>query len=93
MSPAGTFWFFTVLTVIGGIWAWFTIPETSGRSLEAMDALFRLPWYRIGRHGQKDAETADQYARERALEEKAAMTGATTQVEVVKDSEGAREKV
>lgn len=85
MSPNGTFWFFTVITVIGGCWAWFFIPETSGRSLEGMDALFRLPWYKIGRYGQKDAESSDQFARERVLEEKHAATG--EQVEVVKGSE------
>jgi hypothetical protein len=87
MSPNGTFWFFTAITVIGGVWAWFFIPETSGRSLEGMDALFKLPWYKIGRYGQKDAEASDQFARERILEEKSAATGGATQVEVVKGSE------
>jgi hypothetical protein len=27
------------------------IPELSGRSLEAVDAIFDLPWYKIGRFG------------------------------------------
>ncbi|KEF52357.1 uncharacterized protein A1O9_11598 [Exophiala aquamarina CBS 119918] len=84
MSPKGTFWFFTVITVIGGCWAWFFIPETSGRSLEGMDALFRLPWYKIGRYGQKDAESSDHFARERVLEEKHPTTG--EQVEMPKGS-------
>ena len=84
MSPKGTFWFFTVITMIGGVWAWFFIPETSGRSLEGMDALFRLPWYKIGRYGRQDAETSDQFAREQVLEEKAAAGGNATQVEVAK---------
>jgi hypothetical protein len=29
------------------------IPELSGRSLEAVDAIFDLPWYKIGRYGGK----------------------------------------
>ncbi|EXJ67594.1 uncharacterized protein A1O5_08939 [Cladophialophora psammophila CBS 110553] len=83
LSPRGTFWFFTTITILGGIWAWFFIPETSGRSLEGMDALFRLPWYKIGRYGQREADASDQLARERVLEEKAAVGGSAAQVEVV----------
>ncbi|KIW66253.1 hypothetical protein PV04_08452 [Phialophora macrospora] len=84
LSPNGTFWFFTALTVLGGVWAWFFIPETSGRSLEGMDALFKLPWYKIGRYGQKEAEVSDQFARERVLEEKSGAGGGAAQVEVVR---------
>ncbi|KAK7678264.1 hypothetical protein QCA50_018737 [Cerrena zonata] len=32
-------------------WAWFFLPEVSGRSLESMDDIFNLPWYLIGRRG------------------------------------------
>lgn len=56
MGPAGTFWFFTSITLIGGVWAWFFIPETAGRSLEGMDRLFTLKWYQIGRFGERDAD-------------------------------------
>jgi hypothetical protein len=59
LQPSGTFWFFTALTCIGGIWAWCFIPETAGRSLESMDALFRLPWYKIGLHGAEGAAVED----------------------------------
>ncbi|KIW80764.1 hypothetical protein Z517_07380 [Fonsecaea pedrosoi CBS 271.37] len=83
LSPKGTFWFFTAITILGGVWAWFFIPETSGRSLEGMDALFRLPWYKIGRYGQREANFSDQLERERVLEEKAAVGGSAAQVEVV----------
>lgn len=55
LGPAGTFWVFTAITIIGGIWAWFFIPETAGRSLEGMDRLFTLKWCQIGRMGEKDA--------------------------------------
>lgn len=59
LGPAGTFWFFTVITAVGGIWAWFFIPETAGRSLEAMDHLFQLRWWQIGRYGERDAKEKD----------------------------------
>ncbi|KAJ6153555.1 Major facilitator superfamily domain general substrate transporter [Penicillium chermesinum] len=59
LSPKGTFWFFSAVTVLGGAWVWFSVPETAGRSLESMDRLFSLPWYKIGRHGNKDAEEQD----------------------------------
>jgi Sugar (and other) transporter len=55
LSPAGTFWLFSAVTAVGGVWAWFFIPETAGRSLEAMDRLFTLKWYQIGRHGAAEA--------------------------------------
>lgn len=69
LGPAGTFWLFTVITIIGGIWAWFFIPETAGRSLESMDRLFTLPWYQIGRFGTKDADDR-QEAEDRVRDEK-----------------------
>ncbi|RFU79739.1 major facilitator superfamily domain, general substrate transporter [Trichoderma arundinaceum] len=56
LSPAGTFWFFSAITIIGGLWVWLTIPETSGRRLESIDELFSLPWYKIGLHGNKIAD-------------------------------------
>lgn len=55
LGPAGTFWLFTVITVMGGAWAWFFIPETAGRSLEGMDRLFTLRWWQIGRFGEEEA--------------------------------------
>lgn len=65
LGPAGTFWFFTIVTAIGGLWAWFFIPETAGRNLEGMDDLFRLRWWRIGRYGEKDAKSRDEGREER----------------------------
>jgi len=59
ISPKGTFWCFAAVTFVGGLWVWFFVPETSGRSLESMNRLFELPWYRIGLHGNKDAEERD----------------------------------
>lgn len=59
ISPKGTFWCFAVVTLLGGAWVWFFVPETAGRSLESMDQLFELQWYKIGRYGNKDAEARD----------------------------------
>ncbi|THW70504.1 putative quinate permease [Aureobasidium pullulans] len=71
LGPAGTFWLFTAITIIGGAWAWFTIPETSGRSLEGIDKLFELPWYKIGRFGAQEAEISDQFEADKMDEKKA----------------------
>ena len=60
LGPAGTFWFFTVVTALGGVWAWFFIPETAGRSLEGMNRLFSLRWWQIGRRGEDDAKQQDE---------------------------------
>lgn len=65
MAPKGTFWFFAAVTIIGGLWVWFSVPETAGRTLESMDRLFQLPWHQIGRHGNQDAEIKDQAVDEK----------------------------
>ncbi|KAA8642542.1 hypothetical protein EYZ11_004519 [Aspergillus tanneri] len=59
ITPMGTFWFFAAVTILGGLWVWVTVPETAGRSLESMDRLFELPWYKIGLYGNRDAEQRD----------------------------------
>ncbi|KAJ6789786.1 hypothetical protein PWT90_02336 [Aphanocladium album] len=59
ISPKGTFWCFAAITIIGGLWVFLSVPETSGRSLESMDRLFDLPWYKIGLYGNRDAELQD----------------------------------
>jgi hypothetical protein len=51
MTTGGTMMFFSIVTAVGLIWVWFFLPETSGRSLEALDEMFNLPWYLIGRKG------------------------------------------
>lgn len=60
ISPKGTFWCFAAVTILGAAWVWFFVPETAGRSLESMDRLFSLPWYKIGRYGNQDAEQLDE---------------------------------
>jgi hypothetical protein len=69
LGPAGTFWFFSAITAIGGVWAWMFIPETAGRSLEGMDKLFNLKWYQIGRMGEADAKQQDEVAGIVAMED------------------------
>lgn len=51
MKPEGTFFFFAAVTLLGLVWMWWFLPETAGKSLEAMDEMFNLPWYIIGRKG------------------------------------------
>ncbi|KAI8957319.1 putative MFS quinate transporter [Daldinia sp. FL1419] len=78
ISPMGTFWFFATVTIIGGLWVWFFVPETGGRSLESMDRLFELPWHKIGRRGNEDADRKDE-----VFDEKAGIRAVADQVEVV----------
>lgn len=59
ITPKGTFWFFAAVTMVGGLWVLFSVPETAGRTLESMDRLFALPWYKIGLQGNKDAAERD----------------------------------
>jgi hypothetical protein len=83
LSPKGTFWLFTAITVIGGVWAWFFIPETSGRSLEGMDNLFKLRWWQIGRFGEKDAQGHDEHDKAQKAEFMREKEAGFEQVEVV----------
>jgi len=53
LSPNGTFWLFSAVTLLGLAWVWFFLPETAGKSLEGMDELFSLSWHIIGRKGAK----------------------------------------
>jgi sugar porter (SP) family MFS transporter len=51
MTHGGTMLFFSIVTAIGLAWVYFFLPETTGKSLEAMDEMFNLPWHLIGRKG------------------------------------------
>ncbi|KAK2755087.1 hypothetical protein FQN54_006616 [Arachnomyces sp. PD_36] len=66
LTPAGTFYFFTALSIIGAVWVWLCVPEAAGRSLEDIDRLFDLPWYQIGLYGNK---FADEFEREKEARE------------------------
>ncbi|EAZ63468.1 quinate permease [Scheffersomyces stipitis CBS 6054] len=51
MNNYGAFYFFVGVMVMSLFWAWFFVPEVTGRSLESMEDIFNLPWYIIGRKG------------------------------------------
>lgn len=53
MTNGGTMFFFAFVTLSGLGWAWFFLPELANKSLEAVDAVFALPWYQIGRKGKQ----------------------------------------
>lgn len=36
----GTFIFFGVFATLSGVWTWFCVPETKGKTLEQMDEVF-----------------------------------------------------
>lgn len=84
IAPTGTFWTFAAITIAGGIWVLVSLPETAGRSLESMDRLFQLPWYKIGLFGNRDAEERD---NQEIVNEKSA--NSATHVEI---SEGDADK-
>lgn len=82
MGPAGAFWFFVAVSGFSAIWAWLSIPETSGLSLECMDRLFTLPWYQIGRYGQSEARVL-QNAHDEKLDEMTKRREMTVHVESI----------
>ncbi len=90
ISPKGTFWSFAAITILGGLWVWLSVPETAGRTLESMDQLFELPWYRIGLQGNADAKQ-----RDLTVEEKGAVEGPKDESEPtsreVENVQGARQ--
>ncbi|RYC58947.1 hypothetical protein CHU98_g7272 [Xylaria longipes] len=88
ISPGGTFWFFSAVTVLGGVWVWFFVPETGGRSLESMNRLFELPWHRIGRYGNDDADRLDVAIGEKQTD---MLGGAAEHVDVAERTRTSRE--
>ncbi|KAL4876985.1 hypothetical protein BJY04DRAFT_231142 [Aspergillus karnatakaensis] len=43
----GAFLFFGVICLVGLVYVFFAMPDTTGRSLEALDQLFDRPWYTV----------------------------------------------
>ncbi|CAG8909960.1 unnamed protein product [Penicillium egyptiacum] len=70
LGPHGTFYFFGVISIVGGLWVWLFVPEAAGRSLETIDKMFDLPWYKIGLYGRKFAEEYDREQEEIYRDEK-----------------------
>ena len=40
LTPKGTFWFFTGMSLLGLVFAWVFLPETSGKGLEETNKLY-----------------------------------------------------
>jgi len=62
LTPPGTFWFYGAVSLISGLWVFFCLPEAAGRSLETIDRLFELPWYKLRLYGKKVADENDHLA-------------------------------
>ncbi|KAG7665177.1 uncharacterized protein J8A68_001233 [[Candida] subhashii] len=46
LKPYGAFYFFVAVMVLGLVFAFF-LPELHGRSLESIEEIFTLPWYKL----------------------------------------------
>ncbi|SAM81185.1 related to Quinate permease [Ustilago bromivora] len=54
LKGAGTFAIFAAMSLLVALPVYlFLLPETSGKSLETIDELFDLPWYKIGRASRR----------------------------------------
>lgn len=40
LQPRGTFWFFSAMSILGFIYAWLVLPETSRKGLEESNRLY-----------------------------------------------------
>ncbi|KAF0318848.1 solute carrier family 2 [Colletotrichum asianum] len=49
MHSWGPFLLFTLFTTISTTNCYFAYPETKGMSMEKMDQLFQMPWYKVGK--------------------------------------------
>lgn len=54
MGKGGTLLFFAVVTAVGFVWVLVSVPELAGKSLEEIDAVFELSWWRIGIWGGRE---------------------------------------
>jgi hypothetical protein len=68
MHAWGPFLLFTLFTTMMTIYCFFAYPETKGLSMESMDELFTMPWYKVGRASFKVLES--QKAANASTEEK-----------------------
>ena len=63
MHSYGPFALFAAFMFIGFIWVYVAFPECKGRSMESMDALFSMPWWKVGPASVKktviDSETGE----------------------------------
>ncbi|RJE20362.1 Sugar and other transporter [Aspergillus sclerotialis] len=59
----GAFVFFGCICLLGLAYVFFAIPDTTGRSLEALDSLFQRPWYTVYQvaYSSRDDIQVEQY--------------------------------
>ncbi|KAL8396483.1 hypothetical protein RB596_009838 [Gaeumannomyces avenae] len=60
----GAFVFFLSICSVSLVYVYLALPETSGRSLESMDKLFDVPWYRVHKMAYPAADDLKPAARE-----------------------------
>ncbi|KAL6450945.1 qutD Probable quinate permease [Candida maltosa Xu316] len=61
MKNYGTFYFMFGINFFSFFWALFCVPELKGKSLEAIEDVFKLPWYMVGLKGGKVADRSATY--------------------------------
>lgn len=49
MHAWGPFLLFAIVTTLMTVYCYFAYPETRGLSMEGMEELFAMPWYKVGR--------------------------------------------
>ncbi|KAL1857006.1 hypothetical protein VTK73DRAFT_8154 [Phialemonium thermophilum] len=81
MHAWGPFALFTACTAVSTTWVYLAFPECKGRSMENMDALFYLPWYKVGRASLKTPRASEPDSEKRETEPESEKTEAYVHVE------------
>ena len=55
MHSWGPFALFTAFTAVATVWVLLLFPECKGCSMESMDALFNLLWYKVGKSSVRNS--------------------------------------
>lgn len=63
MGDYGALAFFSCILFLGLLFAIFMVPEPAGHSLESIEELFSLPWYKIAHHKFKEATLEEKEAK------------------------------
>ncbi|KAL8343308.1 hypothetical protein RB598_004581 [Gaeumannomyces tritici] len=81
----GAFVFFLCICSVSLVYVYLALPETSGRSLESMDKLFDVPWYRVRKMAYPTADDLKPAVREILVSDDESPKG--------RDEEGSRKHV
>lgn len=63
MGSFGPFALFAGFTFVGVLWVYLAFPECKGRSMETMDQLFNMSWWKVGRASVRKDAVLDVIAR------------------------------